>query len=180
MNKKNWYLGAAALGVLLTMSLVGDAWARKVGWLYGNGLHIEAEPRDAAPNVATGSEDAYIAGDVEVAGGIFAVVPATQTISASGTITADACGGLKRVTCSGDITTSTSLTFTAPAAANKGCKMRVENVANLSGTACTLYLDGNALFPLTQGFASMALAPGGSIEVFSTGAEWLSSSWTEF
>jgi hypothetical protein len=105
----------------------------------------------------------------------FEVVPATETISAGGTITADACGGLKRVTCSGDVTTSTTNTFTAPSESNKGCRMTVTNVG--SGT---LYLDGNALFPLTQGFASMALAPGGSIEVWSDGSFWRKANWSEF
>ena len=54
--------------------------------------------------------------------GILGPVPSAETIAAGATITADACGGIKLVNAAaGGVTTDTTNTFTAPAAANDGC-----------------------------------------------------------
>jgi hypothetical protein len=168
-------LGVAAAGVLLFGLTAGDVAARTVGWLYGRTLRVAStEGRDGTVINTLGDGDAYIQGDLEVAGQNYMVVPATETISAAGTITANACGGLKRITSSGDVTTGTTNTFTAPASTNKGCKMLVVNVG--SGT---IYLDSNALFSVTTA-ASIPLGPKGSVNVVSDGSVWLHDSWTEY
>lgn len=184
MNKKmKKLLGSAALGVLLAVGWgQREAIARVLGRVYANSLHVENEPRsNTATRFTLGNGDAYIQGDGQIDGSFYKlgqsydVVTDTETIAAAGTITANACGGLKRISCTGDITTGTTNTITAPSSSNKGCRMLIENV----GTG-TCYLDGNGLFPLTQGFASMALATGGSIEVYSDGSFWRSWAWSEF
>lgn len=102
-------------------------------------------------------------------------VPASEVIGAGGTITADACGGLKRISATADRTTDTTNTFTAPSAANKGCKMLVVNVSATQ----TIYLDSNTLFPVTSA-ASLAIGPKGSVWVVSDGTTWHHSAWTEY
>jgi hypothetical protein len=172
MNKLNkLVLGLAAAGVLLA-GLTGPAQARRINGLYGDKLHVETEPRDATVDLATGTDDAFIAGDVEIEGQLISIVPSTQTVSGGFTITADACGGLKRVTGTG--TSDTTNTFTAPSAANKGCRMLVVNVG-----ATDIVLDANTLFPVTSA-ASLTLATNGSIEVWSDGTYWRHGYWTEY
>lgn len=75
-------------------------------------------------------------------GNVNGAVPATQVIGAGGTIAADACGGVKRVSSASGVTTDTTNTFTAPAAANAGC---VLNVCN-ENASDTVTLDFNANF----------------------------------
>lgn len=99
-------------------------------------------------------------------------VPATQVIGAGGTITADACGGIKNISSAAAVTTDTTNTFTAPAAANKGCIMVVCNV----NAADAITLDDNALSNLA-GIAGAT--PGDTVlgaldcvQVGSTGTVW--------
>lgn len=75
-------------------------------------------------------------------GNLNGAVPATQVIGAGGTIAADACGGIKRISSATAVTTDTTNTFTAPAAANAGC---VLNVCN-ENASDAITLDNNALF----------------------------------
>lgn len=91
-------------------------------------------------------------------------IPTAQTIAAEGTITADACGGVKRITAAGEVTTNTTNTFTAPAAANAGCCMDVINVGSNAIT-----LDTNVLF-ISAGGANVVLGEGDTVRVCSTGA----------
>lgn len=173
---KGLYLGAAILGALLLLGLAKDAPARIGGWLYGQALRVaDTEGRGGTVINTLGTGDAYIQGDLEVAGQQFSIVPATQVIGAGGTIAADACGGLKRISATADRTTDTTNTFTAPAAGNVGCKMLVVNVDSVD----TIYLDANTAFPVTTA-ASIALGPKGSITVVSDGTYWHHSSWTEY
>ena len=180
-TRKGWYLGAALLGVLLTL-FAGPAFARVLGRMYGNSLHIENEPRSStAGRFTLGNDDGYIKGDLEVDGSVyldgehFSVVPATETISAAGTITANACGGLKRINSVGDVTTGTTNTLTAPSSSNAGCRMLIVNV----DTVDTIYLDSNALFGVTSA-ASLPIGPKGSISVWSDGSVWWHGAWTEY
>lgn len=96
-----------------------------------------------------------VAGGVEVGRGTWyqhtAIRPAAETIGAGGTITADACGGTKRVTSTAARTTSTSNTFTAPSALLAGCEMLLVNVG-----AFAITLDNNANF----------MTPGNNDQVF--------------
>jgi hypothetical protein len=86
-----------------------------------------------------------------------------QTIAAGNTVIANACGGLKRVTAVGAVTTSTSDTFTAPAASNAGCQMTVCNVG-----AQNITLDNNANFK-SAGGVDVVLTPDDCVVVVSTG-----------
>lgn len=105
--------------------------------------------------------------------GVLGRVPTAQTIAAGNTITADACGGVKRITAAGVVTTSTTDTFTAPAAANAGCAMTVCNVG-----ANAITLDANTNFR-TSG--TDGATPGGDVvvgefacvPVASDGTRWL-------
>jgi hypothetical protein len=181
MNKKNWYLGAAVLGVLLTVSFTAPAFARVLGRMYANSLHVENEPRaNTSGRFTLGNDDAYIKGKLEVDGSVYldgqnySVVPATQTVAASFTITADACGGLKRIDSAGDVTSDTTNTISAPSSSNAGCRMLIVNV----GTK-TIYLDSNALFGVTSA-ASLPIGPKGSVSVWSDGSVWWHGAWTEY
>lgn len=91
-------------------------------------------------------------------------MPASQTIAATNTITADACGGIKRITAAGAVTTNTTNTFTAPAAANANCVMHVCNVGSDAIT-----LDANANFQ-TINDADISLGDAECVSVGSTGA----------
>lgn len=187
MKNKVKYLGAAALGVLLLGLAVGEVAARSSGWLYGRTLRVAStEGRDGTPGSTLGDGDAYIQDDLEVDGDInlggsltyggqqYAVVPATQTVAAGFTVTADACGGLKRLTSTGSPTSDTTNTFTAPSSSNAGCCMDVVNVGSND-----ILLDANTLFPVTSASA-LTLAQNGSIRVCSDGSYWRKSSWTEY
>lgn len=124
------------------------------------GLHIAAQTggADTYQLRSVGTAKSYFAGPVIVD------MPAVQTIAGGDTITADACGSLKRVTAAGAVTTSTTNTFTAPAAANSGCVMHVCNTG-----ANTITLDNNANF-FSTGASDVALGANDCILVGSTGA----------
>ena len=100
------------------------------------------------------------------------IAPTAQTITNTNTVLANACGGVKRLTSSGAVTTSTTDTFAAPAAANAGCHMDVCNTGTFAIT-----LDANTNFK-TSG-TSCAL-PGGDVvldaedcvSVVSDGVAW--------
>lgn len=92
--------------------------------------------------------------------------PAAQTIGAGGTVAADACTGVKRITAAGVVTTSTTNTFTAPAATSTGCAM---DVCNVGVNAITL--DANVLF-LTAGGTDVALGTGDCVRVAGDGTMW--------
>lgn len=89
-----------------------------------------------------------------------------QTIADTNTIAAEVCGGVKRVTSAGAVTTNTTNTFTNPGSTLVGCKMSVRNVG-----ANNITLDSNALFK-TLGATDVVLTPGAAIDVFSDGAAW--------
>lgn len=90
--------------------------------------------------------------------------PAAQTIAAGDTITADACGTVKSITAAGAVTTSTTNTFTAPAATNGGCQMQVCNTGSQNIT-----LDNNANFK-SAGAADVVMTGNDCVSVVSTGA----------
>ena len=92
-------------------------------------------------------------------------VPTTQVIGAAGTIAADACGGVKRVSSAAAVTTSTTNTFTAPAAANAGC---VLNVCN-ENASDAITLDNNALFQ-SAAAGDVVLGALDCVQVASSGA----------
>ena len=94
--------------------------------------------------------------------------PSAQTIAATNTIAADACGGMKQITASGAVTTNTTDTFTTPAAANTGCCMDVVNVG-----AQNITLDNNTNFKSIGG-ADIVMTADDSTRVCSNGTTWYS------
>lgn len=76
---------------------------------------------------------------------IYGPVPSTQTITGGSTISADACGGIKRITASGSVTTSTSLTIST-ITNSLGCVMNITNMG-----PGTITLDNNSLFITLNG-----------------------------
>lgn len=96
--------------------------------------------------------------------------PATQTIGVGGTITANACGGVKRITSTAARTTDTTNTFTAPSTAsdvgNAGCVMDVINDSQYAIT-----LDYNALFNSASA-GNVVLGSSDTVRVASDGAAW--------
>lgn len=93
-------------------------------------------------------------------------MPATQTLVAGNTVTADACGGLKRISSGGAVTTDTTNTFSAPSPLLGRCVMIVCNVG-----ASTITLDKNPLF-LVQGGIDLPLPANSCITVGSEGTLW--------
>lgn len=91
--------------------------------------------------------------------------PAVETVAAAGTITANACGGVKAVDAAAGVTTSLTDAFTTPAAANDGCCMDVVNV----DAADTITVK-NAANTVLAGGVDVALGPGDTMRVCSTGA----------
>lgn len=117
--------------------------------------------RDASGDFAAG---VITVNTLTVATGITLTMPAAETVGAAGTITADACGGIKRITSTAARTTNTTDTFTAPAAGNAGCLM---DIINVGGFAITL--DYNANFH-AAGAADVVLGSSDTVRVGSTGA----------
>jgi hypothetical protein len=97
-------------------------------------------------------------------------VPTAETIASGGTVTANACGGMKRITAAGAVTTSTTATFTAPATANKGCKMFVYNTG-----ANAITLDTQTAYLGVAG-ANVVLAQNEGVCVINDGTIWYSCS----
>jgi hypothetical protein len=92
--------------------------------------------------------------------------PATQTIGAGGIIASDACGAVKNITAAGAVTTDTTNSLTAPAAANTNCAMTICNVG-----AQSITIDKNANILLTGG-ADVVLLANACINVLSNGTIW--------
>jgi hypothetical protein len=85
--------------------------------------------------------DYTFAGALVVTGNLTSTAPATEVIGAGGTITADACGGVKAISATAARTTDTTNSFTAPSAALSGCCMVVFNADDTD----TITIDENTL-----------------------------------
>lgn len=114
--------------------------------------------------VKTGAALQVALGDGTLGGSLMGIPVATQTIAAGNTVTADACGTIKRISAAGAVTTDTVNTFTAPADANAGCTMYVVNVGSFNIT-----LDANGNF-VSPGAADVVMTPNDAILVGSSGA----------
>lgn len=99
-------------------------------------------------------------------GNAFSVMPATQTITAGSTVTANGCMTIKRLTSDGAVTTSTAQTFDAANSENAGCIMTIINVGSNNIT-----LDSNSTF-ISSGGADVVLTANDSVTVGSTGVYW--------
>lgn len=96
------------------------------------------------------------------------VLVATQTIAAAGTVAADACGSIKRISSAGVVTSSTTTTFTAASTSNAMCVMDVCNVGSNNIT-----LDNNTAFKSIGG-ADIVLTPDDCTRVGQVGGYWTS------
>lgn len=96
------------------------------------------------------------------------VLVATQTIAAAGTVAADACGSIKRISSEGVVTSSTTTTFTTPSSSNAMCVMDVCNVG-----ANNITLDNNSGFKSIGG-ADIVLTPDDCTRVGQVGGYWTS------
>ncbi len=96
----------------------------------------------------------------------FDLSPSAETIAAGATVTANACGGLKKVTSTAARVTDTTNTFTASSTSYDGCCMDVMNTGTF-----TITLDQNAKFK-TSGGADVSLVAGGIVRVCSNGTNW--------
>jgi hypothetical protein len=92
--------------------------------------------------------------------------PAAQTIAAGSIITDNACGSMKQISSAGAVTTSTTNTFTPPAAGNSGCCMDVVNTG-----ANNITLDANTNFK-TIAAADQVLGQFDVVRVCSNGSFW--------
>jgi len=157
---RQWMLGAGALVLLV----IGVAYAQTVQthteiYDFVNGIRLATVYNRARQVMVTLG-----------ASGVQTMMPVTQTIAAGGTIAADACGGYKRITAAGAVTTSTTSTFTAPDATQVGaCSMTVCNVG-----ANTITLDNNAQFKSISG-ADIVLTADDCTMVVSDGTIWRST-----
>lgn len=98
------------------------------------------------------------------AGQMLGTMPTAQTIAAGNTVAGNACGGIKRITSAGAVSTDTTNTFTAPAAGNANCLMAVCNVG-----ANNITLDANVNFKSNAG-VDVLLTADDCVQVGSTGA----------
>ena len=113
-------------------------------------------------------DDLTVADDSTVTGDSFKTMGATVTVAGSDTISvAGACGGVLRLNATDNRTTSTTDTFTAPAAANAGC---VLYVVNQGGGAITL--DANAKFVCADA-ANKVLGTNDGVVIVNTGSAWV-------
>jgi hypothetical protein len=183
MRMSKRLVGVALFGVFLASMGVGYVWSQtSTATCQGAGSNTaNCMLQGGARLVIGGIQDVVSGGSLHVKSGGSLVIDtgatvstgmvATQTIAAGGTIAADSCGAsIKRVTAAGAVTTSTTNTFTAPAAANSGCHMMICNVG-----AQTITLDKNAL-TLLQGGADVALLASSCVGVASDGAIWRQTS----
>lgn len=116
-------------------------------------------------NAGVVSTGAVLGGDR----GWIVTTTAVQTIGAGNTVTADVCGGIKRINSSGAVTTDTTNTFTAGAAWTLGCCM---DVVNSGGNNITL--DSNANFR-SNGAADVVLGTYDTVRV----CQYLSAEWVQ-
>lgn len=166
-------LGVAAAGALLGGIAIMPAGATALRTLILNVLTATTATITTL-TATTGTITTLTAPTTTAATSFVGPSVSTETITAAATITANACGGLKRITAASDVTTNTTNTFTAPSTAGNCC-MDVINVH----TTSTIYLDSNALF-LVTGAASLAIGPNGGIRVCSDGSYWRHAGWTEY
>jgi len=133
---KSWLLGGTVGLLALVGLVVAQSTIHPVSEIYDfkNGFRV------AGVTYATGTSSAHVLGggatlalngttSVTITGGTTGIQTtdlngtrrtpaATQTIAAGGIIAADSCGATKRITAAGAVTTDTTNSLTAPAAAN--------------------------------------------------------------
>jgi hypothetical protein len=147
-------------------------WTRRLGWVLVAAmafLGLQAVAR--ALTFSSGPLQPGIADTVvERSVGVPLMPPATETIVAGASITANACNTLKRLTAAGAVTTSATETFTAPAVAPPGCIMFLCNVG-----ANAITLDVNANFKASGG-AVVVLGADDCTTVVNDGTVWRSLS----
>ncbi|MBK9563534.1 MAG: hypothetical protein IPO54_10625 [Micavibrio sp.] len=130
-----------------------------------------SSPESTTPEMVIKSNGAVGVGLADPASRFVVAAPATEVIGAAATITANACGTVKRLSATANRTTDTTDTFTTPTASYAGCCMDVVNV----DTVDTITLDNNANF-ITGPGADLAVGPGKAVRVCSDGTSWYQAS----
>ncbi|MCE7887452.1 MAG: hypothetical protein DYH13_08150 [Alphaproteobacteria bacterium PRO2] len=130
-----------------------------------------SNPEGTTPEMVIKSTGAVGIGLAEPASRFVVAAPSTEVIGAAATITANACGTVKRLSATANRTTNTTDTFTAPTASYAGCCMDVVNV----DTVDTITLDSNAKFVTGPG-TDLAVGPGKAVRVCSDGTSWYQAS----
>jgi hypothetical protein len=170
--------GALFLSVCVVLVLAQGSIEDKTdifSWINGFKLgreRLSGMARSSATGIVIGGTDVAsittMTGTVSrtmTANGMQGVLPAIQTLAAGGVVASDGCGGLKRITSAGAVTTDTTNSIADPTAV-PGCIMIITNVG-----AQTITLDKNALILLVGG-ADVPLLANSSIMVASDGVVW--------
>lgn len=125
---------------------------------------IESD-NDSNMIMVDGTNDRVGIGTAPASGPFIVESPGAQTIAAGNTVSADACGSIKKITSAGGVTTDTTNTFTSPLI-RADCCMDVINVG-----AQAITLDNNALFA-SAGAGDVVLGANDTVRVCSNGAVW--------
>lgn len=132
----------------------------------GTAMTIDDDGNVSILGTFTATGGATSVSSITVNTGLLVPVPDAQTIAAGNTIASDACGGIKRITAAGAVTTDTTDTFTAPSAANTGCIMHLVNTG-----AQNITLDNNALFVSAAG-GDVVVTANDALIVACDGSKW--------
>lgn len=172
-------VGVSLVAVLVVGLLYAWAQDTTIRWHFQNGFDLGAE---RLSGMARASSTGITVGGTDVASvaiargaltttfgstGVLPPLPETEVIASAATITADACGGIKRISSASAVTTGTTHTITAPSAALAGCVMVLLNV----NASDAITLDANANIKLVSG-ANVALAANSSLVVGCDGTAW--------
>lgn len=150
--------GTLTVGELKTSTIVAKTGS---GILIGSTTVVVAEVRFGTAGVTS---------TMTVTTGYLAAV-SSQTIAAGDVITSSACGGVAILYAASAVTTNTTNTFTAPAASNRGCCLRLV----LDRLSANITLDNNALFD-SAGGADVVMTAKDSVNVCQTGTYWVQTS----
>lgn len=176
MKKSLMFAGLAlAAAVASTFYAPTAAWARAEGtWLWNTFILTSAQTMSiAGTETHTGTESH--SGAITNTGNEYNISPATQTVASGGTVAADACGGLKRITAAAYSALDTTNPIAAPVAGNTGCVMDIINVGS-NGIA---FPNSSTTFPTTNS-ATITLLANGSMRVVSDGTYWRKMTSTEY
>ena len=152
--KKMLKLGIAAFAVglaLVSLDVPIPAWASRVGDRVIDVLTVN--------QTATVKDNLTVLGILKSTTSITVPYPATETIVADAIVTANACGGVKRVTAATNVTTSTLNTFTSTATVTSPCPMIVVNVG-----PATITFDNNSTF-ISSNTANVVLTSSNTFKV---------------
>ncbi len=131
----------------------------------GYSFYVDDQNGDLTPFIIDADGNIGV-GNTSPAGRLVVSPPPTQTLANGDTITADACGTIKKISITGATITDTTNTFTTPSSANDGCCMDIILVDTAPGLILTL--DANPNFK-TNGGTNQMMDVNDALRVCSTG-----------